>query len=217
MEIEPFLSHRCRAQDVLPAWLIDRQTQGFAARPTNRLLARFALLSTKEGRDRLNGYPCRPAGKPAFYVAKYPGTYNARRDNLEGFWQALFGYSHGIMVATAFFENVKRHRYERRDLQPGEKEENIVLEFKPQPAGDMLVACLWSRWQGKDEPDLLSFAAITDDPPPEISEVGHDRCVIPIRPENTDAWLRPDATNLAQQYAILDDRERPYYKHLLAA
>ena len=28
-------------------------------------------------------YQCRPAGKPAFYDSKYPGTYNARRDNLE--------------------------------------------------------------------------------------------------------------------------------------
>ena len=32
-------------------------------------------------------YQCRPASKPAFYDAKYPGTYNARRDNLEGFWK----------------------------------------------------------------------------------------------------------------------------------
>jgi hypothetical protein len=28
-------------------------------------------------------YQCRPAGKPASYDAKFPGTYNARRDNLE--------------------------------------------------------------------------------------------------------------------------------------
>ena len=27
-------------------------------------------------------YQCRPAGRPAAYDAKYPGTYNARRDNL---------------------------------------------------------------------------------------------------------------------------------------
>ena len=45
-------------------------------------------------------YQCRPAGKPAFYDTKYPGTYNARRDNLEGFWKGLFGYTHGIAVVT---------------------------------------------------------------------------------------------------------------------
>ena len=46
---------------------------------------------------------------------------------------------------------------------------------------------------------------------------GHDRCIIPIRPENIDAWLSPDPGNLAAQYAILDDRERPYYEHRMAA
>jgi hypothetical protein len=30
-------------------------------------------------------YGCRTSGKPANYDVRYPGTYNARRDNLEGF------------------------------------------------------------------------------------------------------------------------------------
>ena len=46
-------------------------------------------------------YQCRPADKPKFYDTKFPGTYNARRDNLEGFWRDLFGYSHGLMVVNA--------------------------------------------------------------------------------------------------------------------
>ena len=78
-------------------------------------------------------------------------------------------------------------------------------------------ARLWSRWSALGEPDLLSFAAITDEPPPEIAAAGHDRCIIPIKPGNMDAWLNPDAKNLATQYAIPDDRERPYYEHRLAA
>jgi hypothetical protein len=94
-------------------------------------------------------YHCRPAGKPAFYDKKYPGTYNARFDNLEGFWKGLFGYSHGLIVANAFYENVKRHRLEGRELAEGEQEENVVLEFKPQPAQDMLIACLWSHYTGR--------------------------------------------------------------------
>jgi hypothetical protein len=51
-------------------------------------------------------YQCRPAGKPAFYDTKYPGTYNARRDNLEGFWKGLFGYTHGLMLVSAFYEKI---------------------------------------------------------------------------------------------------------------
>lgn len=151
-------------------------------------------------------YQCRPAGKPAFYDTKFPGTYNARRDNLDGgFWKGVFGHSHGILVVSRFFENVQR----------GGK--NVVLEFNPRTGEDMLVACLWSRWTTPGEPDLLSFAAITDEPPAEVAAAGHDRCIVPIKPEHVDAWLNADPNNLAALYAILDDRERPYYEHRLAA
>lgn len=163
-------------------------------------------------------YQCRPAGKPAFYDVKFPGTYNARRDNLEGhMWGDVFGFSHGIIIASAFYEHVPRHKAEGRELGPGEAEEDMVLEFKPNGVDEMLVACVWSRWQQPGEPDLLSFAAVTDEPPPEVAAAGHDRCIIPIKPENVQAWLRPARDNLAAQYAILDDRERPYYEHRLAA
>ncbi len=163
-------------------------------------------------------YQCRLAGKSADYDRLYPGTYNARRDNLEGFWGDTFGYTHGITVVSAFYENVSRHKAEGRELAPGERDESVVLEFRPSEPQDMLVACLWSHWRGRgNEPDLLSFAAITDDPPPEIAAAGHDRCIIPIKPEHIDAWLNPDPKNLAALYAILDDRFRPYYEHRLAA
>jgi hypothetical protein len=63
----------------------------------------------------------------------------------------------------------------------------VVLEFRPNPPQEMLIACLWSHWQGKDEPDLRSFAAVTDDPPEEVALAGRDRCIIPIKPEHIDA------------------------------
>lgn len=150
-------------------------------------------------------YQCRPAGKPAFYDIKYPGTYNARRDNLEGFWKGQFGHTHGLMIVKTFYENVDRDG------------KNVVLQFTPDDREPMLVACLWSRWSGKDEPDLLSFAAITDEPPPEVAAAGHDRCIVQIKPENVAAWLNPNPKDLAASYAVLDDRPRPYYEHRLAA
>lgn len=154
-------------------------------------------------------YQCRLEGKPASYDSQYPGTYNARRDNLEGFWKKQFGHTHGLMVVNAFYEHVTR--------KVGNDSENVVLEFNPQPTQDMLVACLWSRWTGPDGEELLSFAAITDEPPDEVAAAGHDRCVIPIKAENIDAWLNPNPKDLKALYAILDDRERPYYEHRLAA
>lgn len=151
-------------------------------------------------------YQCRPAGKPASYDRRYPGTYNARRDNLEGFWGGLFGASHAVMVADRFYENVATD------------EGNQVLEFVPRTGEPMLIACLWSKWRdpkGK-EPDLLSFAAITDEPEPEVAEAGHDRTVINLKEEHLDAWLNPSG-DLQALYRLLDDKQRPYYEHRKAA
>jgi putative SOS response-associated peptidase YedK len=64
---------------------------------------------------------------------------------------------------------------------------------------------------------LLSFAAITDELPPEVAAAGHDRCIVPVKSENIDAWLNANPKDLEAMYAILDDRDRPYYEHRLAA
>ncbi|MEO8808885.1 MAG: SOS response-associated peptidase family protein [Rhodanobacter sp.] len=163
-------------------------------------------------------YQCRLPGWNDTTERKYPGTYNARRDKLEASWGELFGHRHGIMIVTRFYENVSRHEMEGRALAPGEKAENVVLEFDPRPAQEMLVACLWNvSPAGFQGADLFSFAAITDEPPPEVRAAGHDRCIVPIRPASVDAWLNPDPANLTALYRILDDRERPYYEHRVAA
>ncbi|MFG6417266.1 SOS response-associated peptidase family protein [Roseateles sp. DC23W] len=162
-------------------------------------------------------YQCRPAGKPANYDIKFPGTYNARRDNLEGFWRGQFGVSHGILLVDTFYENVKRHDMEHRALAPDEKPENVILQFQPNPPELMLIACLWSHWKQDGEPDLLSFAAITDEPPAEVAAAGHDRMIIRIKPEHVDAWLNPDPTNLKALYEIFDDRTPVFYEHRIAA
>jgi len=180
----------------------------------------FVPLVVREG-DRLlirpMRYQCRLAGKPATYDERYPGTYNARRDNLEGFWSDVYGTQHGVMVVNSFYENVPLHLFEKRALGEGEKEKNLVLHFNPQPAQEMLVACLWSHWTHKSDPDLYSFAAVTDDPPPEVAATGHNRCIIAIQPQNVAAWLSPEGLEKSRLEAILGDRPCPYYEHRIAA
>ncbi len=102
-------------------------------------------------------------------------------------------------------------------LETHNTDESVVLEFRPSTRQLMHVTCLWSRWTKLGEPDLLSFAAITDKPPPEIEAAGHDRCIIPVKPENIEAWLNPGTSSLEAMYAILDDKDGPYYKQRLAA
>jgi putative SOS response-associated peptidase YedK len=83
--------------------------------------------------------------------------------------------------------------------------------------GPLTSVALRSKWSASGKPDLLSFAAITDEPSSEVAAAGHDRCIVPMRQENIDAWLSLDASNLDAMYAILDDRNRPFYEHRLAA
>jgi len=179
----------------------------------------YAPVLVEEAGERIilpMRYHCRAHGKPAGTDRRYPGLYNARRDNLEGYWKGLFGQHHAVCLVQSFYENVALHDFEKRDLRPSEKPHNLVLHFNPQPPSPMFVACLWDRWQQKGEPDLYSFAAITDEPPSEVAATGHNRCVIPLKTQNLSAWLTP-GSDPAVYYALLDDRERPYYAHELAA
>ncbi len=176
------------------------------------------VVIMQDGRRTLRPmrYHCRPNGKPASYDRRYDGLYNARRDNLEGFWKNIFGRHHAILVAKSFYENVALHDFERRALGEGEKPQNVVLHFNPRVSAPMLVACLWDRWQAPGETDLYSFAAITDEPPPEVAQTGHDRCIIPLEPRVVDAWLSPQEDRKALA-GLLDERERPYFEHRRAA
>jgi putative SOS response-associated peptidase YedK len=162
-------------------------------------------------------YHCRMSGKPASYDHRYPGLYNARRDNLEKYWKNVFGHRHAVTIVSSFFENVALHDYEQRALRPGEAESNLVLHFNPSPPADMLLACVWDHWSGKGEEPFDSFALITDEPPPEVAATGHNRCPIPLKATNIDPWLTPENRDIATLQHLLDDRERPYYEHRKAA
>ena len=157
-------------------------------------------------------YFCRPAGKPAFYDKKFPGLYNARRDNLEKFWGEQFGRHHALMVVESFYENVKLHASERRELRDGEPEQNIVLQFTPNPPQIMLIACLWSHWTDPKDPDLCGFAAITDEPPPDVAAAGHDRCIINLQPQHLEAWLTPAGRGAKELQNILSDHAVSTYQ-----
>jgi putative SOS response-associated peptidase YedK len=159
-------------------------------------------------------YRCRLPGWTEADEIEKPGTYNARRDKLSTVWRRVFGYNHGIVVVDRFYESVHLHDLQQRALAPGEREQNIELVFTPRTGQELFVACLWTYVEGSDdEPGIYTFAAITDEPPPEVAAAGHDRCIVPIREQDIDSWLAPDAAAIAAQLAILDDRERPYYEH----
>jgi putative SOS response-associated peptidase YedK len=93
----------------------------------------------------------------------------------------------------------------------------MVLHFNPNSGGPMIIGCLLSHGTHESEPELYSFAAITDDPPPEVLATGRTRCVISIREENVGEWLAPEAATKERLEQILSDRVAPYYEHRIAA
>jgi putative SOS response-associated peptidase YedK len=152
-------------------------------------------------------YLLRQPGKPPFMDDKLSGNYNARRDNLTRFWRPQFGTTHAVMAIESFYENVA-----------GKEGQNQVLHFIPKPAGVMLIACLFAEWSDfTNGGKLLSFAAVTDDPPEEVSAAGHDRMVIRLTPQNVDRWLTPRGRSDEELQAILSERQPAYYEHRVAA
>lgn len=155
---------------------------------------------------RLARYHCRQAHQPASIDRQRDGLYNARRDNLDRFWRREFGTTHALLLAWSFFENVQREG------------KNVVLQFRPRPAQLMRIACVYSTWiDPADGRKLLSFAAVTDDPPAEVAAAGHDRCPVNLSAAAADRWLAPQGQDGAALQALLDERERPYYEHEVLA
>jgi putative SOS response-associated peptidase YedK len=152
-------------------------------------------------------YLLRQSGKPAFMDDKLSGNYNARRDNLTKFWRKEFGATHAVMAIRSFYENVT-----------GKDGENVVLHFNPREPDVMLIACLYAEWSDpKSGEKLLSFAAVTDEPPEEVAAAGHDRMVIRLTRENVDRWLTPEGRSDEELQAILSERQPAYYEHRIAA
>jgi putative SOS response-associated peptidase YedK len=152
-------------------------------------------------------YLLRQPGNAAFMDDKLSGNYNARRDNLTKFWRKQFGATHAIMAIQSFYENVA-----------GPDGHNQVLHFNPREPGVMLIACLYAEWSDpKSGETLLSFAAVTDEPPAEVAAAGHDRMVIRLTRENVDRWLTPQGRSDDELQAILSERQPGYYEHRVAA
>lgn len=161
-------------------------------------------------------YLLRPAGVDESWDKDRSGCYNARRDSLTTVWRNQLGITHGVVMMQRFYENVWLHAFERRELRPAEQPANAVVEFRPGDDQTMYVACLWSHWRGAGD-DLYSFAVITDEPPPEVSAVGHDRCPIQIRRSAVMDWLNVDGKSKKELLEVLDDRTGVSYEHRLVA
>lgn len=155
--------------------------------------------------------PMRYRLRPYKSISEIPSKYNvfnARLDSLENrqTWKPLFMKQHGLLPFRKFIEWV----------EDGGKKRLIC--FHPDRHSIMWAPCLWDYWENEKEGiGFYSFAIITDDPPPEVWERGHDRCPIFLKEEMIDQWLSPIGKSKSEMYRILKNKEPVFYLHAWSA
>lgn len=124
-------------------------------------------------------YRVRPAGSLEEVPNKY-NVFNARRDSLtrRKTWSRLIGKQHGVFIMKKFYEWVERD---------GKK---VLIGFHPTHAESLYVPCLYDKWiDNQSHQHFYSFAVITDEPPLEVEQAGHDRCPIHLAKKDIIKWL----------------------------
>jgi putative SOS response-associated peptidase YedK len=152
-------------------------------------------------------YRVRPKGSKGEIPSKF-NVFNARLDSLENrqTWQPLFMRQHGLIPFVRFFEWVE---------DDGKKR---LISFKPDRHEVMWAPCLWDYWENeKESVGFYSFAIITDDPPREISQRGHDRCPIFLREDLINLWLSPEGKTKSEIYRLLKNKQEVFYLHAWSA
>ncbi len=168
----------------------------------------YAPVIVKEGKGqdlRLMRYHVCPKNGKELNAFQY-NMFNARKDRLLDArnWKAIFGKQHAIFPFYRFYESV-----------PGETGEAKIIYFEPKDQEIMWSAAIFE--ESKIAPGLLrSFAAITDDPPPEVAETGHDRCPIFITKDKFASWLDPKGAKKEDLIELLNSTVPTYFEHKAA-
>ena len=167
----------------------------------------FAPVIVDRGEQRLieeMRYRIRPFGSKEEVPSKF-NLYNARLDSLleRKTWQSLFMRNHGLIPFVKFYEWV-----------PGPDQKAKLISFFPENRETMWAPCLWDEWISKDgRLSFKSFAIITDDPPLEIEQMGHDRCPIFLKEEFIERWLNPQKENTKEVLEMLKHKEAVTYQY----
>lgn len=168
------------------------------------------VIVRDEGRRKLvpMRYRVRPNGTPHEIPSKY-NLFNCRIDSLQTrpTWSRLLGRNHALLPFVRFHEWVE-----------GPHGKKVQVSFAPDNHQLMWAPALFDEWSSLDgKIRFRSMAIVTDDPPPEIADCGHDRCPIFLRQDLINEWLTPEGKSNKELLAILREKEHVYYHHEMAA
>lgn len=152
-------------------------------------------------------YRIRPAGSRSEIPTKF-NVFNARLDSLgiRETWKKVFMQKHGLLPFHRFYEWVEFQGQKR------------LISFSPKDREIMWAPCLFDYWENTETGfGFYSFAILTDDPPPEVQEMGHDRCPIFLQERHISTWLSPRVKTKDQILSILRDKEEVYFSNQWAS
>lgn len=154
---------------------------------------------------RLMRYHLCPKSGKELTPFKY-NLFNARKDRLldSRTWKHIFGKQHAIFPFYRFYESIE-----------GKSGEAKIIYFEPETKDLMWSASLFERSK-TTEGNLWSFAAITDEPPPEVAEAGHDRCPVFLNEDHFEQWLEPKDLSQNDLLALLESVVVTYFTHSAA-
>ncbi|MFP5386551.1 MAG: SOS response-associated peptidase family protein [Bacteriovoracia bacterium] len=216
-DVEHFLTLRARGEN--NEWT--KTVLNLSRRPTSNIFklpdedgriypGSFTYVMVMENKKRVfkpMRYRIRPSGSVTEIPSKF-NVFNARLDSLENrqTWQPLFMRNHGLLPFVRFFEWVEKDSQKR------------LISFHSDRHEIMWAPCLWDYWENEKEGvGFYSFAIITDEPPREVWEMGHDRCPIFLREDLIDHWLSPEGKNQSEIYRILKNKQEVSYLHAWSA
>ena len=160
------------------------------------------VKSEAENSIRLMRYHLCPKSGKELNAFQY-NLFNARRDKLldSRTWKPIFGKQHAIFPFYRFYESVE-----------GKNGESKIIYFQPKDEKMMWAASIFEEAK-ISAGSLLSFAAITDDPPPEVAAAGHDRCPVFIKKDHFENWLAPQNTSKEDLIQLLSSVVPTVFKH----
>lgn len=212
LELKETKTHRQKMETTIR---VSERIKGLAGhlqgsiRPTDALVHQYTyapLIVSEEGRNviRLFRYQIRPRWANQEPDRKI-NMFNARLDALENrkSWEPLFMHRHGAIVLKGFYEWVPAP----------DSGKTTVINFFPKGRKPMWVPALHEHWAGHENEAIDSFAILTNNPPPEVEIMGHDRC--PIHPDWSfmPDWLNPKRCTREYIYGELKKASGIIFEH----
>ncbi|MBT4760916.1 MAG: hypothetical protein HOO06_04385 [Bdellovibrionaceae bacterium] len=162
------------------------------------------VFENNERNIKLMRYRVRPNNSNEEIPSKY-NVFNARLDALEKrkTWQSIFTKNHCLFPFKKFYEWVE-----------DENKKKKLISFTPQDRDTMWAPAIYDQWTSNNkEISFESFALLTNDPPKEVEEMGHDRCPIFLKENHIDDWLQPNKFNKHDLYKFLKQKEPVFYNY----